>query len=151
MNYYDILNVSPDSSLKEINKSFKQLSLRYHPDLNPDDRYSEERMKIISEAYTTLSNYEKRIEYDQKIRTNKVTPFSFSGESFGLLNAFDELFSDHFSLTNNDSNTYSKSVQTTSVIEDGVKKTKKIVTENGNTYVEEFSEPISKVDKLTFF
>ena len=67
MDYYSILGVSKDATLKEIKKNFNELSSRYHPDRNPNDRYSEEKMKIITMAYTTLSDYDKRINYDSKI------------------------------------------------------------------------------------
>ena len=48
MDYYSILGVSKDATLKEIKKNFNELSSRYHPDRNPNDRYSEEKMKIIT-------------------------------------------------------------------------------------------------------
>lgn len=149
MNYYDILNVSADATLKEINKNFKKLSLKYHPDINPDDRYSEEKMKTITEAYSVLSNYEKRVDYDLKLANKSIVPFSFHEEPLGILN---ELLSNDVSLLNKidfpSENSYSRSVKTTSTIEGGVQKTKKIITENGKTYVEEYEKPISK---LTFF
>ena len=149
MNYYDILNVSADATLKEINKNFKKLSLKYHPDINPDDRYSEEKMKTITEAYSVLSNYEKRVDYDLKLENKSIVPFSFHEEPLGILN---ELLSNDLSLLNKidfpSENSYSRSVKTTSTIEGGVQKTKKIITENGKTYVEEYEKPISK---LTFF
>ena len=66
MNYYEILGVSDDSTLKEIKEKFLNLSIRYHPDKNPDDLYSEEKYKQISEAYSVLSNYEKRKLYDHQ-------------------------------------------------------------------------------------
>ena len=149
MNYYDILNVSADATLKEINKNFKKLSLKYHHDINPDDRYSEEKIKTITDAYSVLSNYEKRVDYDLKLGNKSIVPFSFHEEPLGILN---ELLSNDLSLLNKidfpSENSYSRSVKTTSTIEGGVQKTKKIITENGKTYVEEYEKPISK---LTFF
>lgn len=97
MNHYNILHVSSDATLKEINKNFKELSNRYHPDKNPDDKYSEEKFKLISQAYTTLSDYEKRIQYDGNIRNSgvdiKITPFKMN-ESGGLIASFDQMFSE---------------------------------------------------------
>ncbi len=98
MNHYNILHVSSDATLKEINKNFKELSNRYHPDKNPDDKYSEEKFKLISQAYTTLSDYEKRIQYDSEISKNgvidiKITPFKMN-ESSGLIASFDQMFSE---------------------------------------------------------
>ena len=60
-NYYEILGVSKESSPDEIKKAYRKLSLKYHPDKNPD---GEERFKEISEAYTILSNPEKKSLYD---------------------------------------------------------------------------------------
>ena len=67
MNYYHILDVRNDATLKEININFKELSTRYHPDRNPDDKYSEEKMKLITRAYNVLSDYNRRINYDSEL------------------------------------------------------------------------------------
>ena len=60
-NYYDILGVMPDSELSEIKSSYRKLARKYHPDVNPNEI---ERFKEINEAYTTLSNEKKRMQYD---------------------------------------------------------------------------------------
>ena len=60
-NYYDILGVSKDSSPEEIKKAYRKLSLKYHPDKNPE---GEERFKEISEAYGTLGDTNKKAQYD---------------------------------------------------------------------------------------
>ena len=61
--YYKILEVEENSSLDDIKKSYRNLSKKYHPDLNPDGA---ERFKEIAEAYETLSDPEKRNVYNQK-------------------------------------------------------------------------------------
>lgn len=58
---YDILNVSPHSSMSEIKKSYYHLAKRYHPDKNPEHG---EKFKEISFAYDVLSNDEKKRIYD---------------------------------------------------------------------------------------
>jgi DnaJ-class molecular chaperone len=60
MNYYEILNVSKDASADEIKKQYKKLALKHHPDRGGDP----EMFKKISEAYQTLSDPEKKEEYD---------------------------------------------------------------------------------------
>ena len=60
-NYYEILGVSKEATAEEIKKSYRKLSLKYHPDKNPD---GEEKFKEISEAYTILGDTEKRSKYD---------------------------------------------------------------------------------------
>lgn len=64
---YDILEVSPKASSDVINKAHKTLALKYHPDRNPGDSESAEIMKKINEAYSILSDPEKRKQYDEKL------------------------------------------------------------------------------------
>ncbi len=64
MDYYDILQVSKNSSLDEIKKSYRKLALKYHPDKNNSPE-AEDKFKSISEAYQVLSDPEKKSKYDQ--------------------------------------------------------------------------------------
>lgn len=59
--YYSILEVENNSSLDEIKKSYRRLSKLYHPDKNPD---TEDLFKEINNAYKTLSDPEKKKDYD---------------------------------------------------------------------------------------
>ncbi len=63
--YYKILGVSKNADEKEIKKAFRTLAQKYHPDKNPGDESSEQRFKEINEAYTVLSDKEKRGHYDR--------------------------------------------------------------------------------------
>ena len=69
MNYYEILEVSEKASKEIIDKAYKTLAKRYHPDLQPEDKKSiaEEKMKQINEAYDILSDDNKRREFDNKL------------------------------------------------------------------------------------
>ena len=64
-NYYDILGVKKDSAEKEIKSAYRKLARKYHPDVNPGDKSSEEKFKEISEAYDVLSDKKKRTQYDR--------------------------------------------------------------------------------------
>jgi curved DNA-binding protein len=61
--YYKILGVSKNASEDEIKKAYKRLARKYHPDVNKDPG-AEDRFKEINEAYTVLSDSEKRKFYD---------------------------------------------------------------------------------------
>jgi molecular chaperone DnaJ len=61
---YKVLGVAKGASDEEIKKAHRKLVRKYHPDRNPDDPQAEERFKEIQGAYDTLSDPEKRKEYD---------------------------------------------------------------------------------------
>lgn len=62
--YYQILGVKTEASAEEIKKAFRRLAKRYHPDARPGDAPAAERFKEINEAYSVLSDEEKRKQYD---------------------------------------------------------------------------------------
>jgi molecular chaperone DnaJ len=63
--YYELLGVPRKATAKEIRTSFRKLARKYHPDLNPGDKSSEEKFKQLQEAYDVLSDSKKRQIYDQ--------------------------------------------------------------------------------------
>ncbi len=62
--YYKILGVARGASADDIKKAFRKLARKYHPDVNPGDKKSEEKFKEINEAYEVLSDPDKRKKYD---------------------------------------------------------------------------------------
>lgn len=72
MNYYDELEVSKNASKEVIEKVYKVLAKKYHPDMNQGDakQEAEEKFKKISEAYEVLSNEEKRKKYDLELEAS---------------------------------------------------------------------------------
>ncbi|KQT17515.1 molecular chaperone DnaJ [Chryseobacterium sp. Leaf404] len=65
--YYYFLGISHDASDEDIKKSYRKLSLKYHPDKNQNDDFFADRFKEIQEAYETLSDKGRRITYDQNL------------------------------------------------------------------------------------
>ena len=64
--FYKVLGVSKDASEADIKKAYRKLARANHPDSNPGDAKAEERFKSISEAYSVLSDAEKKKAYDEE-------------------------------------------------------------------------------------
>jgi len=71
--YYYFLGVSPDASYEDIKKSYRKLSLKYHPDKNENDDFFADRFREIQEAYEILSDKVKRKSYDQNLESHQKT------------------------------------------------------------------------------
>jgi len=63
--YYEVLGIAKDAQPDVIKKSYRKLAMKYHPDRNTGNQESEDRFKEISEAYTILSDEQKRARYDR--------------------------------------------------------------------------------------
>jgi molecular chaperone DnaJ len=110
--YYELLGVPRKAAQKEIRQAYRRLARKYHPDLNPGDKASEEKFKQVQEAYDVLSDTKKRQMYDQfgfdAERRSAVPPqdtpaggdvhFDFNGFDFGGSGGtnFRDLFSQFF-------------------------------------------------------
>jgi molecular chaperone DnaJ len=62
--FYQILGVNKNASIADIKKAYRKLARKYHPDLNPGDKVSEQKFKEINEAHETLKDPEKKKQYD---------------------------------------------------------------------------------------
>lgn len=94
IDYYKILKVSKNSSIEEIKKSFRDLSKKYHPDLNKDLKEDDKKeyVKII-EAYSILSNKEKRKKYDNLLCSkNETKIFDFFKTENGIFDIYQNVF-----------------------------------------------------------
>ncbi len=106
--YYKILGVKKDASPAEVKKAYRRLARKHHPDINPGDKASEEKFKQIQEAYSVLSDPDKKRSYDRfgdQRATGQAGGFDFGGFSsrgFGgnvsaeQFSSFGDLFSEFF-------------------------------------------------------
>lgn len=84
--YYEVLGVGRNSSQQEIKSAYRKLAVKFHPDRNPGDKSAEEKFKEAAEAYSVLSDSEKRAQYDR---------FGHAGVGSGGFGGFDpNVFSD---------------------------------------------------------
>jgi molecular chaperone DnaJ len=100
--YYEILGVAREIDTPGLKSAYKKLAMKYHPDRNPNDQESEEKFKEAAEAYSILSDPQKRAAYDryghqglqgfganQGFDPNAFTDFSdILGDLFGLGDMF---------------------------------------------------------------
>ncbi len=63
--YYEVLGVDRSASADDIKKAYRKLAIKYHPDKNPGNKEAEEKFKEAAEAYSVLSDAEKKARYDQ--------------------------------------------------------------------------------------
>ena len=88
-NYYSILGVEKNASEDDIKKSYKKLALLHHPDKNPGNNESVEKFREVAEAYSVLSNKDKRNQYDMI----GIVDENFSGED--PFSVFNNIFQQH--------------------------------------------------------
>ena len=90
--FYQILEVPETATMDEIKKSYRKLSMLYHPDKNKNNPDATAKFQKISEAYETLGDVDKKKSYDM-MHNN---PFFKISQNHGDINPIDELFSNLF-------------------------------------------------------
>jgi molecular chaperone DnaJ len=94
--YYEVLGVPRNASKEDLKKAFRQLARQYHPDVSSESD-AEERFKEINEAYTVLSDDQKRAAYDRFGHAGVTGNGGFPGGGFsGGFPGFDEIFEELF-------------------------------------------------------
>lgn len=94
--YYDILGISKTASKEDIKKAYKNLAKKYHPDLNPGNKEAEKKFKEINEAYATLSDDNKKTNFDRY--GSSAEGYSQGFEGFQQGEDFGDLFGSFFDL-----------------------------------------------------
>ena len=111
-NYYDILEINKNASPEIIEKAYKTLVKKYHPDLQKDSNKNkyEEKIKKINEAYDILSDSEKRKNYDFNLKNTEISINDYNilyQENINLKNNLN-ILKEKLNYLNNNQNNYEK-------------------------------------------
>jgi molecular chaperone DnaJ len=94
--YYETLGVSKSAGADELKKAYRKLAIQYHPDKNPGDKAAEEKFKEIAEAYSVLSDDNKKAQYDRFGHAGMGGAGGFGGAGMNMEDIFSQ-FGDMFS------------------------------------------------------
>ena len=99
--YYEILEIGREASEQEVKSAYRKKAMQYHPDRNPDNHEAADRFKEAAEAYSVLSDQQKRSQYDrfghagldpQRLDPSQFQDFSDIFGNFGDLFGLGDLF-----------------------------------------------------------
>ena len=153
-NYYEILEVNKNASPEIIEKAYKILVKKYHPDLQQDENKNkyEEKIKKINEAYDILSDPEKRKKYDLNLKNTEISINDYNSlyqENINLKNNLN-ILKEKLNYLNNIQNNYKKNNLNYNNLENNKNNyTKNNINQEytGNYYTENFNNSNSKNNK----
>ncbi len=96
--FYEVLGLEKGASDDEIKRAFRKLAMKYHPDRNPDNKEAEEKFKEINDAYSVLSDPEKKEKYDRFGHAGVDPNAGFGQGGFGGFGGFGGGFEDIFDM-----------------------------------------------------
>ena len=94
--YYEVLGIERTADLQAIKNAYRKLALQYHPDRNPGDKEAEEKFKELAEAYSVLSDDEKRARYDRFGHAGVSAGAGVGFSGFDPFTTFEDLLGEFF-------------------------------------------------------
>ena len=102
MDFYIVLGIERAANVSDIKRAYKRLARRFHPDINPGDRMAAAQFRQIAEAYETLSDPDRRRQYDARGHLSSAEPPAYGFEGFDFSDSasgtsaptFGDLFAD---------------------------------------------------------
>jgi molecular chaperone DnaJ len=94
--FYEVLGVSRGATPEEIKKAYRRVAMQWHPDRNPEKLEAEEKFKEAAEAYSVLSDPQKRAQYDRYGHAGVRMPAGFGGFDPSTFSEFNDILGDFF-------------------------------------------------------
>ena len=94
--FYEVLGVPRAASPDEIKKAYRRVAMQWHPDRNPEKHEAEEKFKEAAEAYSILSDPQKRAQYDRYGHAGVRSPAGFGGFDPSTFSEFNDILGDFF-------------------------------------------------------
>src|SRR3989440_125996 len=94
--YYEIWGLARTATDADIKRAYRALAVQHHPDKNPDDPHSEEKFKEAAEAYSVLSDAQKRANYDRFGHAGVGGASGFGGLDPNVFSDFSDILGDIF-------------------------------------------------------
>jgi DnaJ-class molecular chaperone len=146
-NFYEILEMLETANLDEIKKSYRRLSMLYHPDRNNNNPDSTAKFQKISEAYETLGDQDKKNEYDMTrnnpfIKMMNGQGMNGQGMNGRGINPVDEIFSSLFGMPFGQGSPFGQNIR---VFHNGVQVNQPIFLQKPTSINKKIVVPINKI------